>query len=228
MPARLIIKKGDTFGHLKVIKELKPLVYSGRKFRKFLFECTFEKCSNKVEVSLANAKSGHTTSCGCYAKVASVTHGLTGTPLYDVYKAMINRCYSKNIKVYKDYGGRGIKVCKEWRIKKDNQGLLNFIAWNSGLSENKQWKYGLELDRRNNDEGYSPNNCRWITQTKNSNNRRSSVVISYKGREQKLSKLIKKYAAEGVTSIRVRRRLKLGWNAEKALTVPVRAKKKSK
>jgi hypothetical protein len=96
---------------------------------------------------------------------------------------MLQRCNNKKTKSYKDYGERGIKVCDEWS-KKD--GFMEFYNWSigNGYSEN------LTIDRVDNDMGYSPNNCRWITKGEQQLNKRNSITIEYKG----MKKTIKEWA----------------------------------
>ena len=84
--------------------------------------------------------------------------------LDDRYYNMMKRCNNEEHKDYKSYGGRGIKVCKEWSSKK----VFLKWCWANGFSED------LELDRRDNDKGYGPENCRFVTKTVNRNNRRDS------------------------------------------------------
>ena len=81
----------------------------------------------------------------------------------DRWYNMLKRCYDKKHKDYGDYGGRGIGVCEEWR---ENKG--KFMRWCRDEEREKE----MEIDRRNNDEGYSPENCRFVTKKVNRNNRR--------------------------------------------------------
>ena len=90
-------------------------------------------------------------------------HGLSKHPLYNACYNMLQRCYNDKHPSFSDYGGRGVKVCKEW---KNNP--ISFIEW--GLASG--WRKGLQLDRIDNDEGYSPNNCRFISSRKNTSNTR--------------------------------------------------------
>ena len=83
----------------------------------------------------------------------------------DRYYNMLKRCYDEKHKDYGDYGGRGITVCEEWR---ENKGV--FMRWCRDIKREK----GMELDRRDNDKGYSPENCRFVTKKENRNNRRDS------------------------------------------------------
>lgn len=87
------------------------------------------------------------------------------------YRNMIARCYNEKHPSYKDYGGRGIRVCDRWL-----QSYSNFIN-DIGARPSKKH----QLDRMNNDGDYSPDNCKWSTSQKNNNNRRNTIYIEYKG-----------------------------------------------
>lgn len=99
--------------------------------------------------------------------------------LYWVYYAMLDRCYDTKSPRYKDYGARGIKVCKEW--KEDNK---TFFAWAIANG----YREGLTLDRLDNDKGYSPDNCSWITNKENCNHNRRTHFLTYQGKTQSLKK----------------------------------------
>ena len=90
-------------------------------------------------------------------------HGYKSHPLYPVWSAMKTRCLNKNHRDYKYYGGRGITVCKDWINSAEN-----FINW--ALSSG--WVPGLQIDRENNDCGYHPDNCRFVTRLVNARNTR--------------------------------------------------------
>lgn len=85
--------------------------------------------------------------------------------LYSRWLGIKCRCYNKNFKQYKDYGGRGIKMCDEWLYNFDS-----FYYW----SLKNGYKKDLQIDRINNDGDYEPNNCRWVTPRENANNRKRS------------------------------------------------------
>lgn len=85
--------------------------------------------------------------------------------LDDKYYNMLKRCYDEKHKDYTNYGGRGIEVCKEWKESKQS-----FMEW---CLENG-FEKGLEIDRIDNDKGYEPTNCRFVTRKENANNRRCS------------------------------------------------------
>lgn len=141
----------------------------------------------------------------------SKTHGYTGTRIYQAYLNMKARCYYKKGREYNNYGGRGITVCEEWL---GNHGAENFINWAymNGYNDN------LTLDRIDVDKGYSPNNCRWITNQEQQNNRRNNHNITYKGRTQTLEQWSKEI---GISSKSLEKRLRVWKDVERAIETPV-------
>lgn len=87
----------------------------------------------------------------------------TPSPTYQVWRNMIYRCYNPNNKSFKNYGGRGIKVCDEWRF-----------SFQTFLHDMGERPPRLTLDRINNDGNYTPGNCRWATYKEQNNNNRPS------------------------------------------------------
>lgn len=128
-------------------------------------------CGNIKNVQACHLLSGATTSCGCYQKErasqANKKHGHTHTSLHNRWKSIRQRCMNPNNQRYEDYGGRGIKLCEEWN------NFSNFEKWalENGYEE------GMELDRIDNNKGYSPENCRWCNSQTNNNNKRNTVKI---------------------------------------------------
>lgn len=110
----------------------------------------------------------NTQSCGCLRienGKANKTHGLTKSKAYSVWQSMKKRCLQPSHHAYKDYGARGITVCKEW------------MAFENFFQDMGHPPDGLELDRVDNNKGYCVENCRWATPKQQANNRRSNVVI---------------------------------------------------
>lgn len=131
------------------------------------WECLCD-CGNKVYVATSKLKSGHTQSCGCLQKErtskASLIHGKYKSRIHKEWRGILHRCKNPSASHYENYGGRGIDVCEEWKGK---NGFFNFYNWSmeNGYSDD------LTLDRIDNDKGYSPENCRWITHQENCWNR---------------------------------------------------------
>jgi len=142
---------------------------SGSQRRKGLFKCY---CGKEFETQIISVRNGNTKSCGCYiSKVmatvnkSKITHGLSKQPIYHVWIMMKQRCYNKNSKRYKDWGGRGITVCDEW--------INDFEAFYSWAIPNG-YNESLQIDREDNDGNYEPDNCRFTTAKINANNRRNT------------------------------------------------------
>lgn len=138
------------------------------KTRFGVYECPF--CGTHFKAQTSSIKNGNTKSCGCYQKsqvaksntLLNTTHVGKGTRLYKIWASMKNRTLSPKHKQYKDYGGRGIALCDDWKE------FVPFRDW--ALS--KGYSAELSIDRIDNDKGYEPNNCRWTTQTIQNRNRR--------------------------------------------------------
>ena len=98
-------------------------------------------------------------------------HGLSKHPLYLKWKRIKQRVLDPNVKDYRFYGAKGIKICDKWINDPEN-----FIAW----AINAGWKPGLEIDRINCDEDYEPSNCRFITKLENLQNQKPGAITKHK------------------------------------------------
>ena len=126
---------------------------------------------------------------------------------------MKTRCYNRNFDKYALYGGRGILVCDEW------QKFSGFESW--ALSAG--YHDGLTLDRIDNNVGYTPANCRWVTQKTQCNNKRCNHLLTHNGETKTISEWAESL---GVNYFTLHSRIKkLGWSAEKALTTDIGGKK---
>lgn len=163
---------GKKFGNLIVMKRI-----NNNKRGEAVWECHC-KCGNIVYTTSGSLNSGNTQGCGCKSKETAKLRSIKNhkdSRLYKVYHWMKQRCYDKNNKQYKNYGGRGIKICDEWLSD-----YTKFYDW----AVNNGYEKGLTIDRKNNNGNYEPNNCQWVTQKVNNNNRRSSIYLSYGGKTQ--------------------------------------------
>lgn len=125
--------------------------------------------------------------------------------LYRIWAGIRRRCNNPNVPNYKDYGGRGIKVCNEWNS------FENFEAWarSNGYADN------LSIDRIDTNGDYCPENCRWATDKEQANNKRNNKFITFNGKTQTM----KQWAEElGINYSALKCRLQVyGWDIEKAL-----------
>ena len=145
------IKTVDKFGRLTVVGK------AIKRKRRQRFRCLCD-CGRRKVVRKGNLTNGSTKSCGCLNKTQN---GLSDTKEYNIWNGMIRRCYNIKYKYYKDYGGRGIKICKRWR-----RSFKNFYK------DMGKRPPGKSLDRRDNDGNYEPGNCRWATPTEQARNQR--------------------------------------------------------
>jgi hypothetical protein len=192
---------GIKFGKLTAIK-----VAYKNKNGESVWECVCD-CGNVVNVVCSNLKNGHSTSCGCYKKICSITHNETKTRLHRIWAGIKARCYNTTIPQYKNWGGRGITVCDEW---KDSYETFRDWALNNGYQEN------LTIDRIDNDKGYNPNNCRWATPKQQSNNKRNNTLITFNNETHTISEWAE---IIGVKSRTIQRRLVKNMPIEKILYI---------
>lgn len=205
---KLFIKNGSKFGKLTVVKELPAKrLPSGQTNRTFLCKCD---CGNTTEVRLLHLVRGRIKSCGCLVGLTG-THGDFGKPLHTIWRGMKNRGskYHSESHLYYD---RGVRVCEEWQN--------SYPAFRDWALLNG-YKDGLQIDRRNNDKGYTPDNCRFVTPLVQANNRRCTIRVKYKGEERSFSMVLHeqgKHEHYATILSRIRR----GWDAQEAIDKPIR------
>lgn len=141
-------------------------------------------------------------------KRAVTKHGFSHLREYFIWVGMRHRCYNQKCKMYKYYGGRGIGICDRWRESPET-----FID-DMGLRPTKQH----QLERIDNNLGYSPSNCRWATREEQSNNRCSNIQITYLGRTQTATEWAREL---GILPRNVLQRIrKYGMSPDLALSAP--------
>lgn len=164
-------------------------------------------CGNTKTVRASNLLNGNTRSCGCLcSEVMSKIHrkhGMYGTLTYRCWEGMLKRCRNPNYPAYADYGGRGITVCKQW------------FSFEGFLMDMGECPEGLSIERRDNEKGYSPDNCHWATRIEQANNRRSSRLVTYRGTTQTVTMWAREVGLNPGTLFY---RLDQGWPVERALT----------
>lgn len=174
---------GNQYGRLKVIK------YAYTQNQRSYWQCKC-RCGQMVIACGKHMRDGRKLSCGCLRKENAAKTGKKQIRydtdekrrIHRIYQCMLNRCYRTKDIAYKRYGGRGIKVCSEW---KGEFGYTNFYDWaiNSGYANN------LTLDRISNNGDYSPSNCRWSTYKEQENNKSDNRLVDYFGKLYTVSQL---------------------------------------
>lgn len=191
---------GQTFGRLTVVSR------ANKRGIKARWRCVCV-CGNEKIVAAPNLKNGSVSSCGCWQKESKTIHGMTGTKTYYIWAAIIQRCNNPQNKDFSYYGERGITVCDRW-IK-----FENFYADMGECPEN------LSLERLDNNKGYSPENCKWISHKKQMRNTRGNHFIEFRGERRTI---IEWSEVTGISHKTINRRLKRAWSIERALSTPAR------
>ena len=219
--AKLIDLTGQVYGRLTVIKRVDDYISpSGDRKVQWLCKC---KCGKEVIVTGNNLRKGNSKSCGCYNRELltkiNLTHNASNTRLYHIWICMKDRCYNPKNKKYKDYGGRGIIICDEWI--NDFEAFANW-AYDNGYIENVS-RGECTIDRIDVNGNYCKQNCRWVNQKVQSNNKRNNHYITYNGETHTVTEWnnILGYK-KGVLS----RRIFSGWSIEDAFTKPVKSNSK--
>jgi len=198
----MTIMIGKTFGRWLVLEQPKA------KHHYCLCRC---QCGTERTVRANQLVIGRSRSCGCLKKEVaaeqikrlSTTHGMANkTRTYSVWKGMRKRCGNPQCKSFKNYGGRGIKVCPRW------DSFENF------LSDMGECPPKMSIDRKNNDGDYTPNNCHWTDFVTQMNNTRTNVLIRFNSKTM----TVKQWSRElGIPYHRIYQRLfRLSWSVKRA------------
>lgn len=201
---------GQKFTRWTVVSKSKSIRYvNGTSVPIWLCKCD---CGSTKEVRAVHLRSGKSGSCGCLQKeIAAETsfkHGEHNAPMYVVWVALLQRCENPKNKSYKNYGARGITVCPEWH---------DYAIFHRDMAP--AYQNGLTIDRKNNDQGYSPENCRWVSNKVNCRNRPKVLMVDWQGISLPLNDLAERYGIKQHT-LYSRYRLK-GWPLEKSLNHPI-------
>jgi hypothetical protein len=145
----------------------------------------------------------------------SFIHGFTRSRFYEIWSGIKKRCLNKNCPAFPNYGGRGITLSKEWK---------SFTSFKNSMHESyleaikANGEANISIDRINNDDGYSKENCRWATRTEQANNRRGKRLLTFIGKSQNA----KAWSQElKIPYVNIRSRIARGWSDERILTQPI-------
>ena len=202
---------GQRFGRLTVQE------FAGRHKQLSYWYCLCD-CGNTKRILSSSLRGGKTKSCGCLNKELiarrSTTHGQLLnrliTSIYRIWHHMMQRCYNPKDNDYKNYGGRGIRVCERWHK------FENFFADMGNPPE------GMTLDRKDNDGDYCLENCRWATREEQNNNTRKNVWYEHNGERKTIAQWARSMCIK-VSTLGMRLN-KYGWSVERALTTKVRGR----
>lgn len=157
------IKPGDKFDRWTIVEEVASRRIARRPRRHFRCRC---ECGREKAVSIDSLRQSSSRSCGCIRKLTNSRHGMHGSREYSIWAQMLYRCSPTPTpqRGWRNYGGRGISVCKEWRA--------SFQAFYGDMGPSPSPKH--TLDRIDNDGNYEPGNVRWATyQQQRANKRRT-------------------------------------------------------
>lgn len=181
------------------------------------------KCGTEKLIKMAHLISGLTQSCGCLRDESSSSrtahmrsfkdaHGFSNKAIYSVFMGMKQRCYNSNYWAYKDYGGRGIKICDRWL-----EDFRNF------LEDMGEPPINYTIERKDNNAGYNKENCIWASRQDQQNNRRVNHLLTYKEKTMTVAQWGREMNMGHNT---LSERLRKGWSVEEALETPVMRRKK--
>ena len=211
--SNLIDLTGKRYGELVVIKRADNTTKGLATW-----ECLCD-CGNTTIVKGSSLRSGITKSCGCRRSKVKPTlrHGMSHTRLYYVWNNIKKRCYEKTNPAYKNYGGRGIKMCDSWK-----DSFESFAEWakNSGYSDT------LTIERINVNGNYCPENCTWIPGNEQQNNRTTCQLYTYKGETKNLMEWCNYFGLPYMTIYT--RLFRLKWDFERAISEPIHVEKSNR
>lgn len=169
---------GRKFGKLEVIKYVRT-----NEKRKTIYMCKCD-CGNYKEIKRNSLVTGHTKSCGCMERKGNLKHGQRKTKLYGTWLNIKDRCNNPNNSHFKYYGKKGIQICTEWA-----NDFSVFMEWSlsNGYSE------GLTIERIDNNKGYEPSNCKWITTGEQARNRSITKLQNINGKEMSLAEIAREF-----------------------------------
>lgn len=206
------IKVGDRYGRHVVDS---PLFYERNETRQVAYCWCACDCGSRTKVACHCLLGGDSKSCGCLRAVVTgarnTKHWFAGTRIYRTWASIVGRCENPKNHAYKDYGGRGITMCREWRGS-----FEAFFDW----AMVNGYEHSLTIDRHPDNNGnYEPSNCRWVDEISQSNNRRSNRIEEAFGERKTLMEWSRDPRCK-VNYQCLHRRLRAGKHIETAITEP--------
>lgn len=188
---------GQQFGRWTVLTKAKQK----GSFGEIYWNCLCE-CGSRRTVTAQSLRNGKSKSCGCYSRDRTRTHGMESTQIYNTWAQMLARCNNPNAINFHLYGGRGIRVCERWH---------RFEEFYADMGDRPE---GCQLDRINNDGDYQPGNVRWASLREQNRNRRSTILLVWRGKQYPLPELAEMH---GISRRKLAERLRKGFSLNEAL-----------
>lgn len=221
MTGWIMSEHGVPDSRLTVIERAEDYIRpDGYHVTKWLCECSC-KNHNRIVVLGESLRNGHTLSCGCLNKerVSSAVikrctiHGESNTRLFKIWQGIHKRCENKNAHNYYLYGARGISVCEEW------DEYLPFAEW----ARENGYTDELTIERKDVNGDYGPNNCTWVTNKEQQNNKRNNHYITYNNETHTISEWAE---ILGINYGTFNSRIQRGWSIERVIETPIRIRGK--
>ena len=173
---RIVLQPGEKYNRLTVLSESDKRNSQGLCY----YDCLCD-CGTRVTVATSNLIRGRVKSCGCAKREQSqkmvsdgVKHLGSNSRLYNLWRAVKQRCYYEKQIGFAQYGGRGITMCPEWR---DDFEAFKTWAYANGYDPNAP-RGGCTLDRIDVNGPYGPDNCRWVDSKVQNRNKRNNHIIT--------------------------------------------------
>lgn len=198
----MAIEIGSRFGSVTIVSQAENF---GRSYA-HLGRCD---CGDLRHYYSGNLKSqAHPMCPECRTKSRPARGASRGHPLFNIWKAMIQRCENENHTWYHRYGGRGIQICDAWRN--------DFYQFAKDMGDRPSPKH--TIDRIDNDGDYCPENCRWLTISAQQSNRGNALKVEMDGALIGVDDI---HQITGYKKPTIAWRIKKGWSAEKIINTPV-------
>lgn len=188
--------------------------------RKSYWNCVCD-CGNNLTTRSDALTSGRAMSCGCLHKESAskvcknrnTTHGKSKSRTYKIWCGIMTRCTNQNASDFKHYGGRGISICARW------------FTFENFLADMGECPSGLSIDRIDVNGNYDPSNCRWVDMKIQARNTRKNRLLTHNNQTRCVAEWAEIYSVDRCI---IKDRLRLGWDTQDALEIPVRHINKSK
>ena len=203
--SKFIDLTNKNFGYWKVLK------FVGKNTRNHaVWLCLCTLCGKEKEVISTSLVNGKSTKCRSCSNSEAHRKSFANDPIKFIFKGMKQRCYNPNVRSYKNYGAKGITVCKEWLSEP-----IRFYEWAYANGYGK----GMSIERKDVTKGYSPQNCCFIPKEEQSKNRSVFIMVTINNKTKCLSDWARIYNINAST---VKARVRLyGMTYEEALSTPV-------